>query len=97
MEPSGPSNPLLSLSTFIHHHCLRLGAEFSTRISDTTRFLGGNLPPPRGLRLAPSQPFASASQPKQTATTANLSSDHVAKTLAGTAVYTVSNSNNEFC
>jgi hypothetical protein len=96
MEPSGPSNPLLSLSTFIHHHCLRLGAEFSTRISDTTRFLGGNLPPPRRLRLAPSPPFASVSQPKQTATTANLSSDHVAKTLAGTAVYTVSNSNNEF-
>ncbi|KAG6784517.1 hypothetical protein POTOM_010214 [Populus tomentosa] len=96
MEPSGPSNPLLSLSTFIHHHCLRLGAEFSTRISDTTRFLGGNLPPPRRLRLAPSPPFASVSQPKQTAATANLSSDHVAKTLAGTAVYTVSNSNNEF-
>ncbi|XP_073263432.1 protein TIC 22, chloroplastic isoform X2 [Populus alba] len=96
MEPSGPSNPLLSLSTFIHHHCLRLGAEFSSRISDTTRFLSGNLPPPRRLRLAPSPPFASVSQPKQTAATANLSSDHVAKTLAGTAVYTVSNSNNEF-
>uniref|UniRef100_A0A6M2EIP5 Protein TIC 22, chloroplastic n=1 Tax=Populus davidiana TaxID=266767 RepID=A0A6M2EIP5_9ROSI len=96
MEPSGPSNPLLSLSTFIHHHCLRLGAEFSTRISDTTRFQAGNLPPPRRLRLAPSPPFASVSQPKQTAATANLNSDHVAKTLAGTAVYTVSNSNNEF-
>nr|TKS02840.1 chloroplast inner membrane import protein Tic22 [Populus alba] len=96
MEPSGPSNPLLSLSTFIHHHCLRLGAEFSSRISDTTRFLSGNLPPPRRLRLAPSPPFASVSQPKQTAATANLSSDHVAKTLAGTALYTVSNSNNEF-
>ncbi|KAH8516470.1 hypothetical protein H0E87_004711 [Populus deltoides] len=49
MEPSGPSNPLLSLSTFIHHHCLRLDAEFSTRISDTTRFLGGNLPPPGAI------------------------------------------------
>ena len=91
-----PSNPLLSLSTVIHQHCLRLGAEFSARVSDTTRFLAGNLPPSRRPRLAPSPPFASVSQPKQTANTANLSSDHVAKALAGTAVYTVSNSDNEF-
>jgi hypothetical protein len=96
MEPSKPSNPLLSLSTVIHQHCLRLGAEFSARVSDTTRFLAGNFPPPSRLRLAPSPPFASVSQPKQTANTANLSSEHVAKALAGTAVYTVSNSDNEF-
>ncbi|KAG6749115.1 hypothetical protein POTOM_046158 [Populus tomentosa] len=96
MEPSKPSNPLLSLSTVIHQHCSRLGAEFSARVSDTTRFLAGNFPPPSRLRLAPSPPFASVSQPKQTANTANLSSEHVAKSLAGTAVYTVSNSDNEF-
>jgi hypothetical protein len=96
MEPSKPSNPLLSLSTVIHQHCLRLGAEFSARVSDTTRFLAGNFPPPSRLRLAPSPPFASVSQPKKTANTANLSSEHVAKALAGTAVYTVSNSDNEF-
>ncbi|KAJ6971727.1 protein TIC 22 [Populus alba x Populus x berolinensis] len=96
MEPSKPSNPLLSLSTVIHQHCFRLGAEFSARVSDTTRFLAGNFPPPSRLRLAPSPPFASVSQPKQTANTANLSSEHVAKALAGTAVYTVSNSDNEF-
>ncbi|XP_024023325.1 protein TIC 22, chloroplastic-like, partial [Morus notabilis] len=49
----------------------------------------------------PSPPFASLTQPKPAsaaaaAAAAALGSDHVAKTLAGTAVYTVSNSNNEF-
>ena len=101
-KPYGPTNPLLSLSTFIHQHCLRFGAELSSRLNDTKRLAGtlASYWPPapassnRRLRPTPA-PFASISQPKQ-ALAAGLSSDHVAKTLAGTAVYTVSNSNNEF-
>ncbi|XP_060965789.1 protein TIC 22, chloroplastic [Cannabis sativa] len=95
------SNPLLSLSTFIHHQCLRLGADLSARIQHTKRFaetVTGNWPNGRRLRfspLSPLPPFASLSQPKQ-ALAAALASDNVAKTLTGTAVYTVSNSNNEF-
>ncbi|KAL4649656.1 hypothetical protein ACB092_01G030000 [Castanea dentata] len=100
----GPTNPLLSLSTFIHQHCLRLGADIASRFDDTKRLAGtlaaAHWPPPnRRVRPAhpppPPLPFASISQPKQ-AVAAGLSSEHVAKTLAGTAVYTVSNSNNEF-
>lgn len=106
-KPLGP-NPLLSLSTFIHQHCHRLGAQFANRLEDTKQFAGNlaaNFFPStakqRRPRLAPSSyfPFASLSQevhqPKHVFDIA-LSSDHVAKTLAGTAVYTVSNSNNEF-
>ena len=95
------SNPLLSLSTFIHQQYLRLGHELSTRLEDTKRLAGtlaGNWPPAVHWRHRLSQPsplFASLTQPKQ-ALAATLGSDHVAKTLAGTAVYTVSNSNNEF-
>ncbi|KAF4379721.1 hypothetical protein F8388_023738 [Cannabis sativa] len=95
------SNPLLSLSTFIHHQCLRLGADLSARIQHTKRFaetVTGNWPNGRRLRLSPLSPlppFASLTQPKQ-ALAAALASDNVAKTLTGTAVYTVSNSNNEF-
>lgn len=100
-KPYGSSNPLISLSTFIHQHCLRLGSELANRLEDTKRFAGslaGNWPPAvtRRLRLPPPPPpFASLAQPKQ-ALAATLSSDHVAKTLAGTAVYTVSTSSNEF-
>ncbi|XP_062158265.1 protein TIC 22, chloroplastic isoform X2 [Alnus glutinosa] len=96
LKPYGPTNPLLSLSTFIHQNCLRLGAELASRLDDTKRFAGtlaSNWSTAPILRHRP--PFASVSQPKQAAP-ASLSSDHVAKTLAGTAVYTVSNSNNEF-
>ncbi|KAH7523617.1 hypothetical protein FEM48_Zijuj06G0030900 [Ziziphus jujuba var. spinosa] len=100
-KPCGTSSPFLSLSTFIHQHCLRIGSEFANRLEDTKRFAGnlaGNWPPAvtRRLRLPrPPPAFASLLQPKH-ALAATLSSDHVAKTLAGTAVYTVSNSNNEF-
>ncbi|XP_068338181.1 protein TIC 22, chloroplastic-like isoform X2 [Pyrus communis] len=95
------SNPLLSLSTFIHQHCLRLGAELSTRFEDTKRLAGilaGNCAPLASRRMcsAPvAPPFAWLAQSNH-ALAATLSSDHVAKSLAGTAVYTVSNSNNEF-
>lgn len=104
----GPSNPLLSLSTVIHQHCLRLGTEFATRFEDTKR-LAANFPPlaaaQRHLRPSVSSssslslPFASLNQEVRQAKHAfdvALSPDHIAKTLAGTAVYTVSNSNNEF-
>lgn len=87
------TNPLLSLSTFIHQNCLRLGSELSSRLDDTKRTLSRRLQRPP-LRL-PVPPFAFLSQPKQ-ALAATLSSDFVSKTLAGTAVYTVSNSSNEF-
>ncbi|TYG83074.1 hypothetical protein ES288_D01G139500v1 [Gossypium darwinii] len=92
--PPFPSNPLLSLSTFIH----RLGAELATRLHHTNR-LASNF----AAGFSPSATshhrplFASVSQPKAAvAAAATLNPEQVAKTLAGTAVYTVSNSNNEF-
>lgn len=91
-KPQVHTNPLLSLSTFIQQNCLRLGSELSSRLDDTKRLaatLVGRLQRP------PLPPFASLSQPKP-AVAATLSPDYVAKTLSGTAVYTVSNSNNEF-
>ncbi|MBA0550496.1 hypothetical protein Golob_021438 [Gossypium lobatum] len=92
--PPFPSNPLLSLSTFIH----RLGAELATRLHHTNR-LASNF----AAGFSPSATshhrplFASVSQPKAAvAAAAALNPEQVAKTLAGTAVYTVSNSDNEF-
>ncbi|KAL6317690.1 hypothetical protein AAG906_030444 [Vitis piasezkii] len=100
MEPPKPSNPLLSFSTFIHQHCLRLGAELVSRLDDTRR-LAGNWPPSalRHSLLLSSLSFASVSQEAcQTKRDLGgaLSSDHMAKSLVGTVVYTISNSNNEF-
>ncbi|KAI9200955.1 hypothetical protein LWI28_015667 [Acer negundo] len=91
-KPLVPTNPLSSLSTFIHQNCVRLGSELSCRLDDTKRLaatLAGR------LQRHTLPPFASLSQPKQ-AVAATLTTDYVAKTLVGTAVYTVSNSNNEF-
>lgn len=90
-KPPFPSNPLLSLSTFIH----RLGAELATRLHHTNSLVGNvalGFSPPAAYYHRPL--FASVSQPKAAAAT--LSPEQVSKTLAGTAVYTVSNSNNEF-
>lgn len=98
-KPFGRSNPLLSLSSFIHQHCLRLRAELSNRLEDTKRLAGNFLPPAtrRLLSASGTPPLAWVGQPSHAlAATATLSSDHVAKSLVGTAVYTVSNSNNEF-
>ncbi|KAK8705608.1 hypothetical protein V6N13_049206 [Hibiscus sabdariffa] len=92
--PSLPSNPLLSLSSFFH----RLGAELATRLHHTNR-LAANLTSgfSQSATSHPRPLFASVSQPKAAvAAAATLSPEQVAKTLAGTAVYTVSNSNNEF-
>ncbi|KAI4316711.1 hypothetical protein L6164_024665 [Bauhinia variegata] len=102
-RPCGPSNPLLSFSSFVHQHCFRLGVELATRFEDAKRLAGtlatANWSPARSQRHSHSLPIpfplASLAQPKH-ALAATLSSDHVAKSLAGTAVYTVSNSNNEF-
>ncbi|KAM3342032.1 protein TIC 22, chloroplastic [Capsicum galapagoense] len=109
----GPSTtPLLSLSTFLHQHCSRLGAELTNRFDEAKRLtskLAGDFiqqPLPAAIRRSfPSQstntahyfPFASVSQRQEKAArNSGLSSEYVAKTLTGTSVYTVSNSNNEF-
>ncbi|XP_061343169.1 protein TIC 22, chloroplastic isoform X2 [Gastrolobium bilobum] len=84
----GQVNPLLSFSRFIHQHCVRLGTDIATRLEDTKRVVGT-------LAQAQAHPLFSLAHPKH-ALAATLSSQHVAKSLAGTSVYTVSNSNNEF-
>lgn len=100
-KPSWNWNPLLSFSSFIQQYSHRLGAELNNRLEDTRRLAGslaGILPPPCGRRSGTSLPlplFASLTHLKP-ALAASLSSDHVAKSLTGTSVYTVSNSNNEF-
>ncbi|BAT77840.1 hypothetical protein LR48_Vigan09g017300 [Vigna angularis] len=83
MESRGHSNPLLSFSSFVHQHCVRLGADLTTRLDDTRRALA--------------QAHHNFLSPKHAlAATPSLGSNHVAKSLIGTSVYTVSNSNNEF-
>ena len=83
MESRGHSNPLLSFSSFIHQHCVRLGSDLATRLDDTKRALA--------------QAHHNLLFPKHAlAATSTLGSLHVAKSLVGTSVYTVSNSNNEF-
>lgn len=99
MEARKPFNPLLSVSTFLHQHCLRLGAELSNRLDDGKRFIGNLATNRQTLEQARDRrplPFASLMQEPKHAFDVALTSDHVASTLAGTAVYTVSNSNNEF-
>ncbi|KAF6139091.1 hypothetical protein GIB67_010817 [Kingdonia uniflora] len=91
-------NPFLSVSTFFHH----LGADIATRIDHTKQFLQTTFPNLPQKHILPNH---SSSPPLFASTTTNasrhafdiaLSADYVAKTLAGTCVYTVSNSNNEF-
>ncbi|KAK4787541.1 hypothetical protein SAY86_011374 [Trapa natans] len=98
----GSQNPILSISSFLHQQCHRLGSHLSARLQDTKRVAGSlavNFSPPAlGLRHTPitaSPPFASLAQAKASSASAVISG-HVAKTLMGTAVYTLSNSNNEF-
>lgn len=86
-----PPNPITRLSTFIH----RLSTDLSRRLAA----VNFPAPSPRTARIpanlispARDLPFASVSQAKQAAQ----SVDSVAKRLIGTAVYTVSNSSNEF-
>ncbi|XP_059281573.1 protein TIC 22, chloroplastic-like [Lycium ferocissimum] len=103
----GPStSPLLSLSTFIHQHVSRLGTEAKRLGAEAKQFADGFIQQPFSPAAAavgqscsfPANsylPFASVSQQRQEKV-AGLSSGYVAKTLAGTCVYNVSNSNNEF-
>ncbi|XP_022982279.1 protein TIC 22, chloroplastic isoform X2 [Cucurbita maxima] len=97
-KPYPRSNPMLFASSFVHHHCTRLGAELSNRLEEAKRFAGTfarRWPAEANWRSFPTPPFASLAQ-HTNALAATLSSDQVAKSLVGTAVYTVSNSNNEF-
>ncbi|KAJ6827895.1 putative protein TIC 22, chloroplastic [Iris pallida] len=86
MDSNPNSNPIASFSSFLHHHISRAASHISARVDAARR-----------LRPA-SPPFAAASRPMEArhAFDLALSPDSVAKTLAGTRVYTVSNSGNEF-
>ncbi|KAG6514746.1 hypothetical protein ZIOFF_025116 [Zingiber officinale] len=107
MDSPSPSplihpNPLAAAASFLRHHVSRLGSELSSRVDQGRRFVLTAASPRLSL-----PPFAAASVGSAAAAAASpsqgkhsfdlaLSADYVAKTLAGTAVYTVSNSNNEF-
>ncbi|XP_038979085.1 protein TIC 22, chloroplastic-like [Phoenix dactylifera] len=99
-SPSSAPNPLAAVSSFLQHHLSRLGSELSARINDGRRLVRAA----GAAARPPAAPFAAASQGAWGGAAAQgkhafdlaLSPEYVAKTLAGTAVYTVSNSNNEF-
>ncbi|PHU13799.1 Protein TIC 22-like, chloroplastic [Capsicum chinense] len=100
------------MGIFFHQHCSRLGAELTNHFDEDKRLtskLASNFiqqPLPAAIRWSfPSQLtktahsflFASVSQRQEKAVrNSRLSSEYVAKTLTGTSVYTISNSNNEF-
>lgn len=90
-----PPNPITRLSAFLQHHCHRLSADVAARLDDSRRLIAASFPARNArtsINSALGLPFASLSQAKQEAQ----SVDYVAKRLVGTAVYTVSNSSNEF-
>ncbi|XP_051124449.1 protein TIC 22, chloroplastic [Andrographis paniculata] len=94
--PVGSSpNPLVSLSTFVHG----FGAQLAARFDETKRLAAAAFPGFTPQAAVRSLPFASVSQRQEkqkAAFDASLSSEYVARRLAGTSVYTVSNTNNEF-
>ncbi|KAK9066731.1 hypothetical protein SSX86_014054 [Deinandra increscens subsp. villosa] len=105
MESPNPSssatpNPF----AFFHHHFLRLGSDISARIDETRRGIARNLLPFHSHNHSPSSlPFASFSQQDDNNLRGGkhvfdlaLSSANVSKTLSGTELFTVSNSDNEF-
>lgn len=94
MESSVKPNPFLSFSSFLHHHCTRFSSDLSARIEDTKRF--AETLATRRFSPFPPPPFASVSQSKSGAPPTTLNPSLVAKALAGTSVFTVSNTNNEF-
>lgn len=94
-SPSPSPNPIESLSSFIHHHLSRLGSDLSARVEEGRRIAGAAA----AAALAAQRPAiaAAAAPPREKrAFDLALSPEAVARTLTGTAVYTVSNSNNEF-
>ncbi|XP_074579286.1 protein TIC 22, chloroplastic [Curcuma longa] len=88
-------NPLAAAASFLRHHVSRLGSELSARVDQGRRFVLTAASPRLSLPPFAAASVGSAAQGKHAFDLA-LSADYVAKTLAGTAVYTVSNSNNEF-
>ncbi|RWR90065.1 protein TIC 22, chloroplastic [Cinnamomum micranthum f. kanehirae] len=95
------ATPLHAFSSFFHTHLSRIGSDISARFEDAKRNLANAVTyrPVLEQRHVAAPPFASVLhdswQPKHAFDIA-LGADYVAKTMAGTAVYTVSNSNNEF-
>lgn len=81
----GSQTPLLTLSSALHRHFHRFASDISSKLDAAGKHLALH-------RLNP--PFASLSG--KHAFDVALNPADVAKTLTGTAVYTVSNSNNEF-
>lgn len=99
--PLSASSPIAAASDFLRHHLRRIADDLSARLDDGRRLASSLLPPDRH-RPAAALPFAALSaggggswQPKQAFDVA-LAAESVAKTLAGTSVFTVGNSNNEF-
>ncbi|RWW51647.1 hypothetical protein BHE74_00041983 [Ensete ventricosum] len=100
MEPSSPlsnPNPFAAAASFLRHHLSRLGSDLSAGVDHGRRLVRAVASPPPFAAtsvgaLAPEPALAEGKRAFDLA----LSPDYVAKTLAGTAVYTVSNSNNEF-
>ncbi|KAG1342253.1 protein TIC 22, chloroplastic [Cocos nucifera] len=99
-SPSSAPNPLAAFSSFLHHHLSRLGSELSARINDGRRLVWavGNAarPPAAPFAVASHGAWGGAAAQGKHAFDLALSPEYVSKTLAGTSVYTVSNSNNEF-
>jgi Tic22-like family len=85
---SSPTNPVAAISSFLQHHLSQLSA----RLDQGLRIASASF---ASLSTPPPSIAASIPQPKFAFDVA-LSAADVAKTLSGTSVYTVSNSNNEF-
>ncbi|KAF3320676.1 protein TIC 22 [Carex littledalei] len=85
---SPPPNPIAAISSFFQHHL----SQFSARLDQTRRTASASF---ASFSTPPLSVSASTPQPIHAFDLA-LSANDVAKTLSGTSVYTVSNSNNEF-
>ncbi|KAI4375033.1 hypothetical protein MLD38_012951 [Melastoma candidum] len=96
--PPTRTNPFLSLPSFLKS----LGSDLSCRLDDSRRFalsLSASFSPPKCFSRPHLPPvpllFASITQPRGSSASP-VAGGHVARSLVGTSVYTVSNSNNEF-
>ncbi|THU51450.1 hypothetical protein C4D60_Mb06t31180 [Musa balbisiana] len=100
MEPSSPlsnPNPFAAAASFLRHHLSRLGSDLSAGVDHGRRLVRAVASPPpfAATSVGALAPDPARAEGKRAFDLA-LSPEYVAKTLAGTAVYTVSNSNNEF-